>query len=133
MVLRFSTVDNEDAGKVIIHFTKPPKFEIWHCTTSRIDFFVTYSYIPTDNYVWAITQIRETNEFRLLIHLKSTKIADFVLSDETCKAEPGDWRTYWSKSVARMNFEVDDNASDLYRLGKQIILFFGRKYIIRSC
>ena len=129
MVLRFSTAEDEDAGKVIIHLTKPPRFEIEHCTTSLTDFLVQY-YSPNirDSFSWAITQIRKPNELRLLVHLhsnksyrKSTKFADFLLSDETCEGD--NWKTYWSRSVARMNFEADDDASDIYRLGEQILLF----------
>ena len=128
MVLRFSTVDNDqDAGKVIIHFTKPPRFEIEHCTTSQTDFLYQYSYLST-NLIWTITQIRKPNEFRLLVHKSSDKMADFLLSDETCEAD--NWKTYWSRSVANMNFKADDDASDMYRQGEHTlhIIFWKKKH-----
>ena len=99
------------AGGVILHFTSPPQYRLYECTTSRTDFPTA---LPTgEEKVWTIS-LTKTSGIRLVIHCNEVEVLNVLLSAATC-TESG-WENVWDSDVTQIRFGEDDTASDYQRL-----------------
>ena len=110
----FQTLQGQEAGGVYIFFDLTPRFWIKHCSMVRYSF--PTSLPATRNKIWRITKTRSSEGIRLQIHCNDVEVVNFILSDKTCGN--GDWKKDWDRSVGRIFFIEDDNASDYYKLSK---------------
>ena len=95
-------------GRLTIHFTSTPRYQIWHCT-SKTKFPTD---LPTDTIkVWKIALTR-TSGIRLVIDCNNKEVLNILLSDTTCSNSY--WNGRWSKDVGMIKF-YQDTASDYYR------------------
>ena len=107
--VNFITSERFLAGRIILHFSSTPQYELRYCT-SRTNFPTK---LPTDtNKVWRITLTR-TSGIRLVINCNEVEVLNFLLSDKTCK--DSSWNYYWSKDVEKIFFDSEDTASDYHR------------------
>ena len=108
--VRFFNSQGDRAGGVRIYFFSTPQYYLSWCI-SRTNFPST---LPTAvDKVWRISQ-NKTSGITLQIHCNDVEVLNFLLSDETC--DDSDWRKYWSRDVDKIGFNIDDTASDYYRL-----------------
>ena len=96
------------AGGVFLIFSSPPTYSLWYCLTGAN--FPNDLPSTTDK-VWRITLTRHSG-IRLVIHCNDVSVLNLLLSDSECSNSG--WYTYWSKDVEKIEFSLDDTASDFY-------------------
>ena len=103
------TSEGNWVGRITLHFTSTPKYELLYCTTSKTNFPTD---LPTDTIkVWKITLTR-TSGTSLVIHCNNKKVLNILMSDTTCTSSS--WKNTWGKDVGMIKFYLD-TASDYYR------------------
>ena len=117
MMIRFTNAQNEDAGKISIHYERPPKFKIWHCRDKLLS-IGNLQFIRAPS-VWTISLIRTTKEIKLVIHLENERRGGWEISHICEYSYRNDWETYWGRHVTNIHFE-SDTASEFFRPGKNI-------------
>ena len=98
-------------GEFWVNFRSTPQYLIGHCT-QHTD-FPTALPAATDK-VWKITVTRNS-VIRVVIHCNDQEVVNIPLSDSTCSKSI--WSTTWSKTIAKIEFQSSDKASDYYRAG----------------
>ena len=108
----FKDSNGREAGEVTISFESTPQYYLHYCSTSLINLPTT---LPTaTDKLWTITLTR-TSGIRLQIHCNNVEMVDILISESTCRTSRYNWRTYWTRDVAKMKFSSSDKASDYYR------------------
>ena len=100
-----------DAGGIVFAFTDPPQYHVRLCDgPGRTNYPTTF---PNGNSkVWKITLTRSGSSSWLEVLCNNEKILNLRVSSSTCKFSS--WKGVWSRSVSKIKFPLDDNASDFY-------------------
>ena len=99
------------AGRVSLQFTVDLQYFPGGCSNSWIYLPVTPP--SATEKVWRIAVTR-TAGVRLVIHCNEVRVLNLLLSS-TCS--DSDWSIIWNRDVKKIEFWVEDNASDSYRPG----------------
>ena len=112
MNLNFYDSNGNSAGGITISFSNTPMFELFVCSS----WYSFPSTLPTAvDKVWRISLTR-TSDITLQIHCNDVEVVNFLLSGQMCNDDRYlDWRSYWSKDVEKIGFDIYDTASDYYR------------------
>ena len=112
----FRSSRDKFAGRVILYFSSPPKYELYYCNYNPINF---PNDLPSEtDKVWTITMSRVSGGIRqrVAIHCNDKEVVDVVLSSTTFRWDK--WSTYWWSHVDKISFSSSyDTASDYYRPG----------------
>ena len=104
--VKFFTAQGAEAGGILIHFKSFPQYMLHFCKSSSNIPIVLPS--ATDK-VWRIILTRSP-EIRLIIHCNDVVVINVLISD----CDDGEWTTYWTRDVERIQFLYLDTASDFY-------------------
>ena len=106
MVL-FSDAQDEKAGGFYIVFEHSPRYLIGNCQLwTRFP-----KILPTESdKVWKIT-LTKSSGIRIVIHCNDAEVLNVLMSDTTCNSG---WNTYWSRDVEKIEFPLEDTASEYY-------------------
>ena len=103
---KFFTAQGEEAGGILIHFKSAPQYRLHYCQSdSSIPILLPSA---TDK-VWRMTLMRSP-EIRIIIHCNDVVVINVLISD----CDDGQWTTYWTRDVERIQFLSLDTASDFY-------------------
>ena len=105
----FYTSQRDPAGGLFLYYSTT-QYYIARCS-SGLTGFLTDLPTATDK-VWRVTLTR-TSGIRLVVHCNEVEVLNTLMSDSTCGRN--DWSTYWSRSIAKIEFNYQDTASDFYK------------------
>ncbi|KAL5247466.1 hypothetical protein ACHWQZ_G019369 [Mnemiopsis leidyi] len=112
VMLWFLNAQGYNAGGVNLHFSSPPQYLLYTCSTSWTKFPAD---LPSEtDKVWKITLTRTSGVPRVVIHCNNSEVVNVTMSGSTCYSS-SDWSTLWSRNVDRIMFIWWDTASDYYR------------------
>ena len=111
--VKFYTSQGVQVGGLSLLFTSTPQYNIGRCITVSTDFLTS---LPTDNdKVWRVTLTRISG-ISLVVHCNEEEVLNYLLSDLTCiDTDNSDWRSSWSREVAKIEFRSWETASDYYQ------------------
>ena len=110
--IKFLTAQDEQAGGLTIRLLSNPVYWLWECSDSFTNF-------PTDfpsetDKILKIEKLSGSDYKRFVLLCNSVELLNVLLSDSNCKGETN-WRTYWNRNVARIQFDTADSVSDFYQ------------------
>ena len=108
--MKFFSLAEFDAGRVVVRFNDIVQYRIYNCNSSYTDFPTVLP--AAQEKVWRITLTR-TSGIRLVIHCNEEEVLNILISDSTCSKK--NWSQDWSQDVAWILFSSSDDASDYYR------------------
>ena len=112
MGIYFYTLNEKDAGGIILYFTSPPQYQLNSCSTSKTNFSGDLP-IEADK-IWTLALQRNSDNTRLVVNCNEEEILNVVLSETSC--DHNDWSIRWSRDVEKIKFKSSiDTASDFYR------------------
>jgi hypothetical protein len=108
--VNFCDSNKTQAGGFALLLSSPPQYYVWLCS-GYYKTLQTNLPAATDK-IWRLTLTR-TSGIRLIIHCNELEVLNFLISDLTCIEM--NWRAYWIREIAKIEFDSKDTASDFYR------------------
>ena len=111
--VNFFTTGEKLAGKLFLHFSSPPQYQLSGCSLSRTNFPTTLtSDIEKE---WKI-RLTRTSGVQLGIYCNGKEALNIEVSSITC-SDPS-WSTIWTNEIAKIEFSSSwDTATDFYKSG----------------
>ena len=107
LIVNFYDEFDNISGYFAINFKTIAEYKIGNCGEFK-DFIKPLPLVK--DRIWNITK---TSGPGIIVTCNGNTYLDLTLSDEIC-SDTNTWRSYWSKSVAKIKFSSNDTASDKY-------------------
>ena len=110
--IKFLTAQHELAGGLTIRLVSTPVYWIWECS----DDFTTFpkNFPSETDKILKIEKLSGSDYIRFVLLCNDVELLNVLLSDLKCKGD-SNWRTYWNREIAKLQYNDADKASDFYQ------------------